>query len=400
MSAAHIALVTETYPPEINGVALTLARLANGLRARGHAVSLVRPRRRGDAGDAHTTLTAGLPLPGYRGLRFGLPAGGALRAAWTARRPDVVYVATEGPLGLSAVRAANALGVGVVSGFHTNFDRYVQHYGAGWLQRPVAAYLRRFHNQTAATLVASDDLRAILHATRFRNVEVLGRGVDCAMFTPARRSTALRAAWGADDDDMVVAYVGRLAAEKNLDLAVDAYRAMQSVHRALRFVVVGDGPGRARLERRHPDLIFCGFRTAEDLGTHYASADVFLFPSDTETFGSVTLEAMASGLGVVAYDYAAARRHITHAEDGLLAPYRDARAFIANAVRLACSPALLRRIRRTARRTVLPLDWARVVERFERVLMSAAAEARPAARLLGPRRQHAGVAYEGTGRPA
>jgi glycosyltransferase involved in cell wall biosynthesis len=380
MMTGHIALVTETYPPEINGVALTLARLANGLRARGHVVSMVRPRRRGDTADARTMLTAGLPLPGYRSVRFGLPAGGALCATWGTRRPDVIYVATEGPLGLSAVRAANALALPVVSGFHTNFDRYVEHYGARWLRGLVTAYLRRFHNQTTTTLVATDDLRASLRAMRFRNVEVLGRGVDCALFTPARRSPALRAAWGVSDEDVVVAYVGRVAAEKNIDLAIDAYRSMQAVHPRIRFVVIGDGPACERLRRAHPDAIFCGFRTGEELAAHYASADVFLFPSDTETFGAVTLEAMASGLGVIAYDYAAAREHLTHGEDGLLVPYRDRRAFIANAVRIVSAPGLLARIRRTARNTMLPLDWGRVVERFESVLMRAAAEARPADR--------------------
>src|SRR5262249_22267381 len=213
----------------------------------------------------------GLPLPGYRALRFGLPTGARLRATWQASRPDAVYVATEGPLGLSALRTANALGLAVVSGFHTNFDRYVEHYGARWLRRPAMAYLRRFHNQTTTTVVATDELRASLHALQFRNVEVLGRGVDCALFTPARRSTALRAAWGAADDDVVVAYVGRVAAEKNVDLAIDAYRSMQAVHGRLRFVVVGEGPAQERLRRAHPDLVFCGFRTGEELGAHYAS---------------------------------------------------------------------------------------------------------------------------------
>jgi glycosyltransferase involved in cell wall biosynthesis len=392
MNPTHVAVVTEAYPPEINGVALTLARLTTGLRARGHCVSIVRPRRGGDAADAQTTLTAGLPIPGYRGLRFGLAAGGALRSAWAANRPDVVYVATEGPLGFSAVRAAHALGIAVVSGFHTNFDRYVEHYGARWLRRPAAAYLRRFHNRTAATLVASSDLRAALHAAGFHNLQLLGRGVDSTLFTPERRSAALRAAWGASDDDVVVAYVGRVAPEKNVDLAIDAYRAMQSVHRSLRFVAVGDGPARERLARTHPDLIFRGVRTGEDLGAHYASADVFLFPSDTETFGTVTLEAMASGLGVIAYDYAAALEHITHGQDGLLVPYRDARAFVANAVRLVCSPPLLGRLRTAARYTALPLDWARVVERFESVLMSVIAEPHLAARMLARPRQPVGMA--------
>src|SRR5262249_4460544 len=149
----------------------------------------------------------------------------------------------------------------------------------------------------------------------------------------------------------------------------------QAVHRRIRFVVVGDGPARERLRRAPPDPIFFGFRTRKKLAAHYASAHIFLFPRDTETFRALTPEAMASGLGVVAYDYAAAREHITHGEDGLLVPYRDPRAFIANAVRIVSAPELLARIRRAARKTVGPLDWQRVVERFESVLIRAAAEA-------------------------
>lgn len=366
-----IAIVTETYPPEVNGVALTLARLVTGLRARGHTVSLARPRRRAErAADADTTLVRGLPLPGYRGLCFGLPAGGALRAAWRARRPDAVYVATEGPLGWSAVRAAGALGIPVVSGFHTNFDGYAAHYGAGWLRRPMAAYLRRFHNATAATLVATDELRGRLRLAGYRNLHVLGRGVDGAIFAPARRSAALREAWGARD--LVVACVGRIAAEKNLGLVVEAYRAIQRVRGAARLVIVGDGPLRPALQRAHPDVVFCGVRHGADLAAHYASADVFLFASETETFGAVTLEAMASGLGVVAYDYAAAREHVTHRASGLLVPYGDAAAFVDAAVTLARSPALLHRLRRGARESVLTADWTRVVDRFETLLMDAA----------------------------
>jgi glycosyltransferase involved in cell wall biosynthesis len=371
MERRHLCVVTETYPPEINGVATTLSHLVSGMRARGHRVSLVRPRQRVDAlatdVDA-TTLVAGVRLPGYRGLQIGLPAGAALRAAWTRCRPDAVYVATEGPLGWSALRAGAALGVPVYSGFHTNFHRYVGHYRAGWLRDPVAAYLRRFHNASAATFVSTEGLRAELATAGFRNLGVIGRGVDSRRFDPARRSSALRQAWGASDGDAVVLYVGRLAAEKNVELAIEAYGAMGRVNRRLRFVLVGDGPLGAALRRDHPDLVFAGFRTGDDLAAHYASADVFLFPSETETFGNVTLEAMASGLGVIAYDYAAARVHIENGASGLAIPEGDREGFIAAAVRLARAPELLPPMRRRARTAMEMVDWALVVERFERLL--------------------------------
>src|SRR5439155_728251 len=318
-----------------NGVAMTLARLVDGLRSRGHAVSVVRPRqrvdRRGPLRDPEEFLVHGAPLPGYGGLQIGLPAAGALRRHWTRHRPDVVYVATEGPLGWSAVRAATRLRLPVVSGFHTNFHSYAKHYHAGWIVRVVAGYLRRFHNRTTATVVATADLRARLNALGFTNLSVLGRGVDSGLFTPERRCAALRAAWGVSEHDTVALYVGRIAPEKNLELAVEAYRAMQRVGGARRFVLVGDGPQRAALQKRHPDLVFCGAIIGEQLAAHYASADVFLFPSETETFGNVVLEAMASGLALVAYDYAAARMHVTHGETGVLIPYGQAAAFVAGA---------------------------------------------------------------------
>jgi len=375
-----VCVVSETYPPEINGVAMTLGRLVEGLRGRGHAVSVVRPRqrvdRRGPPRDPEEFLVQGAPLPGYGGLQIGLPAAGALRRHWIRHRPDVVYVATEGPLGWSAVRAATRLRLPVVSGFHTNFHSYAKHYHAGWFVRVVAGYLRRFHNRTTATVVATADLRARLNALGFTNLSVLGRGVDGQLFTPERRCTALRSAWGVSEHDVVVLYVGRIAPEKNLELAIEAYRAMQLRGGTRRFVLVGDGPQRASLQQRHPDLVFCGLLTGQQLAVHYASADVFLFPSETETFGNVTLEAMASGLAVVAYDYAAARMHVTHGETGMLVPYGQATAFVEAAVTLARSPLVLARVRRRAPASVARAAWPQVVERFEAILLDALGQRR------------------------
>ena len=372
--ASHVCIVTETYPPEINGVASTLAQLASGMRARGHTLSLVRPRQPaadvpGRRPEPRTLLVTGMRLPGYKGLRVGLPAGATLRAVWSRNRPDAVYVATEGPLGWSAVRAGAALGIPVYSGFHTNFDRYVQHYGAGWLRRPIAAYLRRFHNATAGTLVSTPRLRDELEAAGLKRLGVLGRGVDSGRFDPARRSATLRAAWGASDGDLVALYGGRLAPEKNVELAVAAYRAMQQARGALRFVVVGDGPLGPALARAHPDLVFRGFRTGDELAVHYASADVFLFPSETETFGNVTLEAMASGLAVIAYDYAAARVHVDNGVTGALVQPGDAGGFVEAAVALIRTPEWLPAMRRRARAVMEAVDWSRVVERFEQLLL-------------------------------
>jgi len=179
---------------------------------------------------------------------------------------------------------------------------------------------------------------------------------------------------GVLDSDLAAIYVGRVAPEKNLGLAVAAYRAMQQCNTSTKLIVVGDGPLRAPLQKAHPDLIFYGVQTGDQLARHYASADVFLFPSETETFGNVTLEAMASGLVVVAYNYAAAHMHMTHGETGVLVPYGEPQAFIEAAVKLARAPQSLGMIRRHARAYASSLDWQYVVERFVTLLTGALGE--------------------------
>jgi glycosyltransferase involved in cell wall biosynthesis len=291
-----------------------------------------------------------------------------LRDVWTRRRPAAVYVATEGPLGYSAVLTARRMGIRVVSGFHTNFHGYLRHYRAAWLRHVALGYLRHVHNLADATVVATEALRERLHALGFANLAVLGRGVDTELFSPARRSAGLRVAWGVAENELVVLHVGRIAPEKNLALAIEAYRAMARDGRAARFVVVGDGPLRGAVQRANPDLIFTGVLTGERLAAHYASADVFVLSSETETFGNVTLEALASGLAVVAFDDAAASVHVADGVSGALAPRGDARAFVAAARDLVQAPERLAGMRRRARAAVADLDWCRIVERFESLL--------------------------------
>lgn len=361
----RIALVTETYPPEVNGVALTLARLVGGLQSRGHQVELVRPRQcSNETAGNDELLMPGLPIPGYPGLRFGLPAHRTLRKRWSRQRPDIVHVATEGPLGAAAVGAARALGLPVSSGFHTNFRAYSRHYRLGWLRSLVGGHLRRFHNRTDLTLAPTRQLADELSADGYRNVDVLARGVDTQLFNPERRSASLREGWGVAEDDPVIAYIGRLAPEKNLALVTKAFAAIAAVQPRARMLFVGDGPSLAPLRRRHPDFIYAGMRRGEDLAQHYASADLFLFPSLTETFGNVVPEALASGLGVVAFACAAASDLIRPGQNGVTIPPGDDADFIVKAAELAAKPELLARLRAQAPLSITHMDWERIHDRF------------------------------------
>jgi glycosyltransferase involved in cell wall biosynthesis len=371
----RIAYVTETWPPELNGVSLTAARTVAFLQARGHDVMLVRPRQRAiDARKAplmdETLRVPGVPIPLYPDLRMGLPARRRLLRTWQAYRPDLVHVATEGPLGWSAIRAARQLGVPVTSDFRTRFDEYGRHYAWEGAVTLVRAYLRAFHNRTDRTFVPTRELQKQLGELGFARLTVSTRGVDARQFSPCYRSEALRAQWGVPADAPVALTVGRLAVEKNLSVALDAFDAVRERVPSARLVMVGDGPQRNVLRRRCPDAVFAGTQHGEALAAHYASADLFLFPSLTETFGNVVVEAMASGLPVVAFDTAAAGMHVRRDESGCLAPLGDAAAFARATAALAADATLRQRMGRAARLTAQSLDWPHVLERFEAALIA------------------------------
>jgi glycosyltransferase involved in cell wall biosynthesis len=333
-------LVTETYPPEINGVALTVQSLHDGLKALGYDVGLVRPARPGENNDESTELlrVEGAPIPRYPGMRFGLPSGRKLAARWMRHRPDAIYIATEGPLGWSALRAAKRLGIPVATGFHTRFDDYVGRYGAGFLSPWVFAWLRRFHNRADATLVPTGELMAQLTTQGFRHARRLGRAVDTVRFHPSFRSEGLRESWGVGEDDLAIVHVGRLAPEKNLPLLMRCYGALKAERPTTKLVLVGDGPARGMLAAEHPGVIFAGTLRGDALASHFASADLFCFPSLSETFGNVTLEAMASGLPTIAFDYGAAREHLRDGVHGAALPFGNETAFLARFVETALSP--------------------------------------------------------------
>jgi glycosyltransferase involved in cell wall biosynthesis len=222
-------------------------------------------------------------------------------------------------------------------------------------------------------MVPTREMAEALAALRFERLRVVGRGVNPKVFSPERRSRELRATWGAGDDTLVALCVSRFAPEKNFPLVIEAYEAMRRVRAGTKLVLVGDGPLVDDLRRRNVGYVIAGRKVNGELSMHYASADVFLFPSMTETFGNVTVEAMASGLGIVAYDYAAAREVLHHGGSALLARFGDAAAFVGHAEALARDPGLAATLGRAARQRAESLTWDRIVEDFEAVLRDVAA---------------------------
>lgn len=369
----HVLMVSETYPPEVNGVALTVQCLLQNLLLLGHRVTLVRPRQASDAAPAalpgfSEVLVQGVPVPRYPGLRFGLPAGMRLRQLIENECVDAVYVATEGPLGWSAVGAARARRVPVACGFHTRFDDYFHHYGAAFLQPIARAWMRTFHNRADCTLVPTQELKEWLLNNGFARVELLRRAVDTQRFHPRHRDPLLRRQLGVAEHSPLVIHVGRLAAEKNLGVAAAAFERIQAQCPGARMLWIGDGPARASLQSEYPQHLFPGVLRGHALARHFASADLFLFPSLTETFGNVTLEALASGLTLCAYDYAAAHEHIRCGISGELVPFGNASDFVRTAEKAARAWLKGTRLGSAGRSSVEHLSPQRVAEDFVQLL--------------------------------
>jgi glycosyltransferase involved in cell wall biosynthesis len=389
LSDVRLVLFTDTWAPQLNGVTRTLARLADAVRARGgaaHVVTVAIPGADASAPPARDVERwASAPFWAYPELRLAAPRAGAAADALRRTRATLAHVATPFGVGLAGRRAARALGVPLVSSYHTSLAEYARFYRLGALAAPGWRFLRWFHagarRTYAPTRAVADDLRA----RGLAGVGVWGRGVDADRFHPDRRCETRRAAWGAADGDLVVLYVGRLAREKGLDLLLDAWHVLRARLAArpdaprARLVLVGDGPHEAALRARAPsDVVFAGRLSGDALAAAYASADLFAFPSRTDTFGNVLLEAMASGLATVGVEAGPTREPLGGGAYGRVAdaaPEPLADALLA----LAHSPAVRRALGARARRHARTRGWPAVFDALFADYRAVLAEAAPPA---------------------
>jgi len=354
----RIAIVSETWLPQINGVSRTLNELTLFLDGCGDDLLLMIPRYRppvASSASCQISSFAGTRLPFYPEIRLPLARPASIRKQLKTFAPDLVHIATEGPLGWAALRAARSLSLPVATSYHTHFAPYLSAYRLGMLTEAAWAYLRWFHNRTDLTLCPTPSARQQLLTKGFRNVDVWSRGVDNRRFDPAHRDPLLRKKLGIASEETVLLYVGRLAAEKNLAMLIDAYRLLKGPKRLL---LVGDGPLRAELERQAiPGVLFAGYRHGAELARFYASADIFAFPSLTETFGNVVLEAMASGLATVGFAVQGPGDQIVDGETGLLVATIDAETLATRLQELVDERPLRRRLGNAARACAVGRSW-------------------------------------------
>jgi phosphatidylinositol alpha 1,6-mannosyltransferase len=367
----RVLYCTDTYPPQVNGVSVVTAISVAGLRERGWDVHVIAPKYPPDmAGTADPEITElpSVPLPLYPDVRLVVPNYAAVRAAIDRVKPDLVHCATEFLVGRLGQIAAARAGVPFVTSYHTDFSRYMTSYGVPWLGAPVSRYLARFHRRARRTFTPSKSSRAELWRLGVSDVEVWGCGVDAERFNPARRSQELRVRLGIDGA-FTFLYVGRLAAEKGVDIVMEAYRRAEArlPRGSVRLVVAGAGPEERRLRETAPEgTVFLGFlERGTALPTLYASADAFAFASTTETLGLVVLEAMASGLSVIAAPAGGVAEHLRDEENGFAYPANDVDACAAAMVRLATDGSTSVRLRSGARRTAEALSWSAELDRLD-----------------------------------
>lgn len=369
----RIAIVTETWPPEINGVALSLLQLCKGLQQRGHKILLIRPEQRltTDAFSPNKEcLVKAQSIPKYPGLQFGWPQYLKVSQALTAFAPSVVHIVTEGPLGLATLQAAKAQNIPVSSGFHSPFQDFSRFFDLAFLLKPIQRYLCWFHNNTQLTCVPSVDTEIALRELGVVcDLKVVSRGVDIQRFSPKHRSEKLRQQWGANDDSTVLLYVGRLSPEKEIDLIIETFHTLRQQQKKVQLVIVGDGPDLSRLCNilGADQVCFTGSLTGDALASAYASADVFVFASQVETFGNVVLEAMASGLPVLAYNYACAQQYVVHGRSGYLSPRGQRSAFVHSILSMP-DPTTLRQMGRAAVQATQHAGWQHPVQQLEQAL--------------------------------
>ncbi|MCU0621994.1 MAG: glycosyltransferase family 1 protein [Gemmatimonadales bacterium] len=359
----RIAVFSEVYWPMVSGVSATLRRLTDAMHARGHQVRVYTadyplPADTPDRPEVHRSPSKSFFLSPQ--IQWAFPRLPEIVADLRRFDADIVHLATEFAMGYPGLRAARALRLPLIASAHTDYERYASRYGK-WLLpvvKPGWKYLQWFYGHAHRVLCPSRIFERHLNNRGIRHTGIWSRGVNAHEFSPAHRSEAWRARFGVGPGDPLVAYVGRVAPEKNLPLLLEAWAQLGSARGGAQLVIVGEGVLSESLARQKPEGVhLIGFKHGADLAMAYASCDIFAFPSTTETFGNVLLEAMASGCAPVVAAAGGVLDFATHGSNALLARPESVASFAEELGRLLQEEPLRRRLSSGARATALARDW-------------------------------------------
>ncbi|WP_151736199.1 glycosyltransferase family 4 protein ['Paenibacillus yunnanensis' Narsing Rao et al. 2020] len=360
----RLALFTDTYLPQTNGVSRTLKRLTGHLDRRGieHILFTPKPGPEELCASPVRPVTS-IPFLLYPECRLALPSLFSIQSEMKVFRPDLVHLATPFNLGLCGLHVARKLRLPHVASYHTHFDRYLDYYRLKRLVPLYWKYMNWFHQSCDAILAPSRETIDTLSARGFTGLRLWSRGIDCSLYSPEKRRADLRERY-ALTAPLVLLYVGRLAPEKDVGTLLSAIRLLPpSAEAGIHLLVVGDGPLLHELQAQAPDNVtFTGARHGEELAELYASADLFVFPSSTETFGNVVLEAMASGLPVIAAGGGAAPELVAPGVNGRLFAPQDPQALALAIMQAAADPDGRAAMGREGRRLALGRSWESVFD--------------------------------------
>jgi glycosyltransferase involved in cell wall biosynthesis len=364
VSGLRVALFSGNYNYIRDGANQALNRLVDFLERSHVAVRVYSPTGEAPAFEhaGHVVSVPSMAIPRRPEYRLALGLPRSVRDDLQAFQPNLFHLSAPDLLGYKALKLAKAWGLPAIASVHTRFETYARYYkGFGWLEAPIRKYLRSFYGQCEHVLAPSESMAEQLRAEGMgRDIRIWGRGIDSQLFSPAKRDESWRAANGFAPDEIVIAFVGRLVLEKGLGVFADAVNKARA-HTRARVLIVGDGPERAWFAERLGEAAFTGFLQGEDLARAYASADIFFNPSTTETFGNVTLEAMASGLPTICARATGSMSLVGHETTGFLCESLSAGEYTGYLLRLLDDAGLRRGMGAASRQRSLQYNWDHIL---------------------------------------
>ncbi len=361
-----IAIFTDTFAPDVNGVAKTLKRFTNYLDNKGLEYRVFAPESTNkDLFSSQVHRFASLPFFLYPECRLALPNMLSVKAELLKFKPDLIHVATPFNIGLCGLHYAKKLDIPVVGSYHTDFDKYLEYYDLQFLTKVLWSYMRWFHRPLRKIFVPSTDTQNHLNKHGFTNTAIWPRGVDCSVFYPRTSSQILKNKFNIKEKH-ILTYVGRLAPEKDVALLPKIQSSLPpSIRHDVHWLIVGDGPLKQELHKNAPDnMSFAGFQSGQNLAEIYAGSDVFVFPSATETFGNVVLESLASGTPVVGANAGGVKTIIKQGVTGHLCNQNDAVSFASAITSLLEDDEKREQMGYAGRQYAIEQSWDSIFERL------------------------------------